>query len=63
MTDQDARLGSTVDRACERLDIGRSMFYELIKAGEIRVIKIGTRTIVPECELEGFIERRLKEAA
>lgn len=63
MEKEDARLGSTVNRACERLDVGRTLMYELIAAGEIRTIKIAGRTIIPERELEAFIERKLKEAA
>lgn len=54
-------LASSVPEACRRLGIGRSMFYELVKRGEVRVIRIGSRTLVPESELQGLIASRLGE--
>lgn len=38
--------------ACHVLGIGRTSVYDLIKSGEIRVIKIAGRTLVPRSELE-----------
>jgi excisionase family DNA binding protein len=37
--------------------LGRSKFYELIGAGEIRVVKVGRRSLVPWTELEDFVDR------
>ena len=54
-----APLAHRIPDACNRLGIGRSMLYELIKAGELRTIKIGTRTLVPEADLQKIIADRL----
>lgn len=57
-----APLAHRIPDACNRLGIGRSMLYELIKAGELRTIKIGTRTLVPEADLQKVIADRLAVA-
>lgn len=57
----DNPLASSVPEACRRLSIGRTMFYDLIKRDEVRVIRIGTRTLVPETELQKLIASRLGE--
>lgn len=54
------RLNYRVNEACQRLSIGRSTFYELVARGEIRLIKIGARSLVPAEELDNF-QRRLIE--
>jgi excisionase family DNA binding protein len=41
--------------------IGRSLFWELIRAGELRSVKIGKRRLVPEqaiCEYIARLERQ-----
>lgn len=63
MAKRDGRLAYTIPDACAAIGVSRSMLYELIGAGEIRTIKIGTRTLVPASELSAFIERKLKEVA
>jgi excisionase family DNA binding protein len=40
--------------------IGRSKLYELIAAGEIDVIKVGSITLIPTAALQHFVERRRK---
>lgn len=37
--------------------IGRSKLYQLIRAGEIEMIKVGASTLIPMSSLRGFIER------
>lgn len=49
--------------ACRITGIGRSKFYELIKAGEIEVIKVGTITLVPMSGLQALLERGLAAGA
>ncbi len=44
--------------ACRMTGIGRSKLYELIAAGEIEIIKVGTITLIPTTALERFIELR-----
>jgi excisionase family DNA binding protein len=43
--------------ACRITGIGRSKFYELIKAGEIGVIKIGAITLVPMTSIDALLQR------
>lgn len=43
--------------ACRITGIGRSKFYELIKAGEIEVIKVGAITLVPMAGIQRLLER------
>ena len=57
-----APLAHRIEDACNRLGIGRTMLYELIKAGELRTIKIGTRTLIPEADLQKVIADRLTVA-
>ena len=58
-----APLAHRIPEACSRLGIGRSSLYALIKSGEIRTIKIGSRTLIPEAELLKVIDSRLEVAA
>ncbi|EIZ77982.1 hypothetical protein WSK_3458 [Novosphingobium sp. Rr 2-17] len=44
--------------ACRMTSIGRSKFYELIAAGEIRIIKIGAMTLIPVESINELIEDR-----
>ncbi|OAN67258.1 helix-turn-helix domain-containing protein [Sphingomonas sp. TDK1] len=43
--------------ACRITGIGRSKFYELIKAGEIDVIKVGAITLVPMTSINALLQR------
>ncbi len=36
----------TVAQFCARNNIGRTQFYELVKAGTLEVVKVGVRTMV-----------------
>ena len=56
-------LANSIPDVCTRLGIGRSTVYELIGAGEIKAIKIGHRTLIPESELVRFVAERLERAA
>lgn len=61
--DLPAPLAHRIPDACRRLGIGRSTLYELIKAGELRTVKIGSRTLIPEADLQKVITSRLEVAA
>jgi excisionase family DNA binding protein len=43
-----------VREACRLTGIGRSKLYELIAAGEIEIIKVGSITLVPIASLKRF---------
>ncbi|HEL4844853.1 MULTISPECIES: helix-turn-helix transcriptional regulator [Stenotrophomonas] len=45
--------------ACRRLSVSRTTLYELIKAGEIRSVKIGARSLIPEVDLQRVLSSRL----
>lgn len=47
-----------IRRAVELTGIGRSKMYELIAAGEIQVIKVGSSTLVIFSSLKAFVARR-----
>jgi len=46
-----------IREACRLTGIGRSKLYELIAAGEIDVIKVGTITLVPVSSLTKFLSK------
>lgn len=58
-----APLANTIPQACQRLGIGRTALYELLKIGAICAFKVGTRTLIPESELQRFVAERMQEAA
>jgi excisionase family DNA binding protein len=51
-------LAVRVREACRLTGIGRSKLYELIAAGEIRIIKVGSITLIPFAGLQQFLEQR-----
>lgn len=55
MTD---KISYTVNEAVKACGLGRTTIYELIKAGELKPAKIGTRTLILRSDLEGLIERK-----
>jgi excisionase family DNA binding protein len=52
----------SIREAARSLGISRTKMYDLIGRGEIAVIKVGTRTLIPHDELAAFIDR-LRTAA
>ena len=56
-------LAHQIPQACQRIGVARTSIYELIKAGELRSIKVGSRTLIPESELQQFIAKRMAQAA
>ncbi len=55
-------LASTIPETCRRLGIGRTLVYDLIRQGKLRPIKLGTRTLIPETELQRLITDQLAQA-
>ena len=48
--------GVTVDEARFRLGkLGKTLFYDLVKQGKIRVVKLGNRTVVPVSEIDRLL--------
>ena len=46
------RFAYPVNDACHALGIKRTSLYELAKTGQIRLIRIAGRTLVPRSEIE-----------
>ena len=49
----------TIAEVSERLGLGRTKTFELLKRGELRSVRIGGARRIPSSEVEGFIERLL----
>lgn len=62
MSAQQARLHQ-IPSACDRLGVGRSMLFELIKNGELDSVKVGRRRLIPESAIVAYIERLTGTAA
>ncbi|MGH6839946.1 MAG: helix-turn-helix domain-containing protein [Methylocella sp.] len=56
----------SIPEACAKLGIKQNSLFNLIKAGQIRPVKIGARTLFPADEIFRFVEglkedRRVKQ--
>ena len=51
------RLLLPISEAPWQVGLGRSKFYEYVASGEIEVLKVGRRTLVPQASLLAFVER------
>jgi excisionase family DNA binding protein len=49
------RLAYSPHEGAQVLSISRSKLYELIAGGDLKVIKLGSRTLVPHSELVRFL--------
>ncbi len=52
----------SIEEACKELKFGRTKLYQLISSKEIRIYKVGSRTYIPNDEIDRFIQRRLSDA-
>lgn len=52
----DKRLCITVPEAAEMLGISRNFAYELVKRGQLPVIRFGKRLLIPRLALEKRLE-------
>ena len=53
---QPTRVNWRVNDFCAEFGIGRTKFYELVNAGEIKIVKLGTRTLIPASAAQAFQE-------
>ena len=44
-----------VDEAAAALRMSRSLLYELIRSGQLRTVKVGSRRLVPVAALTEFV--------
>lgn len=54
---------NSVDDFCARLNISRALFYRWKATGRVKVIKLGTRTLIAENELQRVAADIVKGAA
>jgi excisionase family DNA binding protein len=52
----------SIRRAAEMLSLGHTKTYELLRAGELRSVKIGRARRIPEAEIAAYVARKLAEA-
>ena len=52
---EEGRLTLTIEEAANLLGIGRQLAYDKVKTGEIPVLKIGRRLLVPRAALEKLL--------
>ncbi len=45
----------TIPQACDRAQVGRSYLYEKIKAGDLRVVKLGRAARLVESEFNAWL--------
>ena len=51
----EVKLTLSIEEAAKVLGIGRNLCYDRVKTGEIPVIKIGRRLLVPRAALEKLL--------
>ncbi len=49
------RLALPVNEFCRKVSISRSLAYRLAAAGKLRLVKLGTRTVVPLAEVHRLL--------
>lgn len=52
-----------VDEAKRQLCLSTASIYNLMKAGELRKIKLGRKTVFSQADLSAFAERKIAEAS
>lgn len=55
------RLLLTVEEAARQLNIGRTFAWELVRKGELPVVRLGRCVRVPRQALQEWLGRRVKE--
>jgi excisionase family DNA binding protein len=61
--DVKLRLTMTITEAAERLGIGRNQAYEAARTGQLPVIRIGKRMLVPVVAFERMLSGETKTPA
>jgi excisionase family DNA binding protein len=56
-------LAHSPDRAAQRLGISTRAVYAHLATGALRSFKDGKRRLIPDSELQSYVQRKLAEAA
>ncbi len=54
------RVNWRVDDFCRAHGIGRTLFYDEVKRGQIKLMKVGKRSLVPDTEAKAWQERKAR---
>ncbi len=55
-------LAHSPDSAGQRLSVPTRQIYNLIASGQLRSFKQGKRRLIPDSELQNFVQRNLAQA-
>lgn len=55
-------LRQRLDQTCQRLNVGKTTVFALLKARHLRRVKIGRRSLIAETDICALIERELQAA-
>ncbi len=50
-----AKIAYSIKEACQRVGIGRSSAYAEIKAGRLKIVKCGRRTLIRVADLDAWL--------
>ena len=53
----------TIGEGCEYLGLSRSTIYRLVADGELRLIKVYSRSLLARCNLDAYVDRLLTATA
>ena len=53
----------SVDQTCTRLNLGRTMLYREIAAGELETVRIGDRQFTTDDQQRAYVARKLRRQA
>jgi excisionase family DNA binding protein len=56
-----ARLALSPEEAAEAIGVSRSFFFEHV-VGELRVVRVGRRRLIPVVEIERWLDREASRA-
>lgn len=60
--DNGFKIAYTVKEAVEATGLGRTTLYQMIGEGRLKVVKIGTRTLIPRSSLEAIFSDPVEAA-
>lgn len=46
-----------IPEACTGLGVGRSTLYEMAARGDVQIVRVGRRALVPVASIEAYVER------
>lgn len=55
------RLTVTVSEAAKFLGLGLNNTYGLVSSGRLKAVRVGRKLLIPQKELEAFLERELAQ--